>query len=47
MQRWLQDFLRAPAVRAGISPRGGDSKMPGSNVGPELPGDQEQNNKLR
>lgn len=47
VQRWLQDFLCAPAVRAGIGPRGGDSKMPGGNVDPELPGDQEQSNEPR
>lgn len=47
VQRWPQDFLCALTVRAGRSPRGGDSKMPGRNVGPELPGDQEQSNKPR
>lgn len=40
VQRWLQDFLSVPAVRAGINPRGGDSKMPAGNVDPELPGAQ-------
>lgn len=40
----VQDFLCAPA---GVSPRGGGSKMLGGNVDPELPGNQEQSSKVK